>query len=943
VGQFKCVELLERAGELRVIDEAIADARAGAGGALLIEGPAGIGKTRLLRAVAARARRAKMAVLGSRGSELEGGFAWGVVRQLFERHVSELDGAMRAALFAGAAALAAPALGLSDGSGGDADASFATLHGLYWLMANAVRGGPAVIAVDDVQWSDMPSLRFLAFLMVRLEGLPLLVAMTARTGGPASPEAAELIDRIGSDADVRRLRPAPLSRGASARFVRSQLGDEAADEFCAACHTTTGGNPFLLHELVGELASEEVAPTAAAAEQVSGTTPEVVRRSVLLRLARMSTDAVALSRAVAVLGPQADMRHVADLADLDEAAATAAARAAIAADILEDGPTLAFVHPILRAAVLGDLSVPERARWHERAARLLAGDGSAADDVARHLVFAPAAGDEWVVRALREGAARASGGGAGDVAATYLRRALAEPPADDDRVDVLAELAAAEVADDVQGACAHLEEAMALLAPGPRHAELALALGRALALAGRFADAADLLEAAIGELGEDASQLARTLQAEFVNMARWELSTRPRSFPVIDRLRERALAGEALDPRLETQVAIELAVEGRELAPALAHARAALAGVELMAAESSSNVPQAVSVVLCADAVDEASRHAEALLRTAEQQGWPMVSAIAASACALVSLHRGAVSDAIAYARQSLPEGSEGWAPPMGVAFLAGALIARGELEDAGAEYARRGWDGELPPVWPFTVACFFRGQLRAARGEHERAVADLLLTGELCTRWGVLNPAFVWWRSCASASLVALDRHREALDLAREELELARRWGASRSVGMALRAVGNAEPERQGVRTLREAVSTLERSHARLELAMALADLGAALRRSGERREAREQLRRGLDLAHQLGALAVAQRAREELVVAGGRPRRDALRGRDALTAGELRVARLAAAGQTNRQIAQALFVTLRTVEHHLTNVYGKLGIRSRAELAEALEPGAQ
>jgi DNA-binding NarL/FixJ family response regulator len=150
------------------------------------------------------------------------------------------------------------------------------------------------------------------------------------------------------------------------------------------------------------------------------------------------------------------------------------------------------------------------------------------------------------------------------------------------------------------------------------------------------------------------------------------------------------------------------------------------------------------------------------------------------------------------------------------------------------------------------------------------------------------------------------------------------------------MRAVGNAE--RDGTSTLRGAVSELELSESPLELALALVDLGAVLRRAGERSEAIEQLRRGLDLAHHHGALAVAERARQELVVAGGRPRRDAVRGRDALTPSELRVARMAASGRTNRQIAQALFVTLRTVEVHLTSTYDKLGIGSRKQLGEAL-----
>ena len=219
-----------------------------------------------------------------------------------------------------------------------------------------------------------------------------------------------------------------------------------------------------------------------------------------------------------------------------------------------------------------------------------------------------------------------------------------------------------------------------------------------------------------------------------------------------------------------------------------------------------------------------------------------------------------------------------------------------------------------------------------------EAAVADLVSLGADATRWGIVNPAAIAWRSAAALSQAALGATAAARELAAEEVALARRWGASREIGMALRAAGLVEGGEAGIAVLNEAVSVLRQSPARLELARALGDLGAARRRTGARGAARDLLRESLDLAHELGGHAVAERAREELLAAGGRPRRDASHGRDALTPSELRVAELAAAGRTNRQIAQALFVTQRTVENHLTSAYAKLGITARPELATAL-----
>ena len=199
-------------------------------------------------------------------------------------------------------------------------------------------------------------------------------------------------------------------------------------------------------------------------------------------------------------------------------------------------------------------------------------------------------------------------------------------------------------------------------------------------------------------------------------------------------------------------------------------------------------------------------------------------------------------------------------------------------------------------------------------------------------------NPAVLAWRSHLALALLGLDRRDEALELAREEVELARAWGSPRPIGVALRARGLAEGGAEGIETLRESVDVLEGSSARLELARSLVELGAALRRANERAEARELLREGLDLAVRSGALPLVERAEQELAATGARPRRLLLSGVESLTASERRVARFAAEGLSNKDIAQALFVTTKTVEVHLSNVYRKLGIGSRDELPQAL-----
>jgi DNA-binding CsgD family transcriptional regulator len=306
----------------------------------------------------------------------------------------------------------------------------------------------------------------------------------------------------------------------------------------------------------------------------------------------------------------------------------------------------------------------------------------------------------------------------------------------------------------------------------------------------------------------------------------------------------------------------------------------------------------------------------------------------------LTALYTGDVSDALAYGQQALVSGA-GWIPLITVGFLIRALVDRGDLDQARALLDQHHLAGELGPIWPYNVVRHARGCLHAAAGNHAAACEDLLAAGELATSYGIFNPVMFPWRSDVAPSLSAIGDPQRARELCAEDLSLAQRWGTPGGIGVALRTsalVGDAD---RRIELLTEAVDVLRGAPARLEFARALADLGAACRRGGLISEARAHLREGLDLAHELGALTLADRARDELVAAGGRPRRDAIRGRDALTPSELRVAQLAAAGQTNRQIAQALFVTRRTVETHLTSSYEKLAIRSRSELAAALAQG--
>jgi DNA-binding CsgD family transcriptional regulator len=306
---------------------------------------------------------------------------------------------------------------------------------------------------------------------------------------------------------------------------------------------------------------------------------------------------------------------------------------------------------------------------------------------------------------------------------------------------------------------------------------------------------------------------------------------------------------------------------------------------------------------------------------------------------ALLHLRLGNLADAEADARVALETGPR---PPgihaaVALAALVETLAERGELQAAEAADRRYRFAERFPTTEQTAWLLAARGRLHLAELRADAALDDLLTAGELLAR--LRSPgATIPWRSDAAVAQLALGARAEARTLAAEEVALADAFGAPRTLGIALRAAGLTQGGRRGIELLRQAAHVLEGSPARLEHARALTDLGAALRRAGQRAESREILRRALDLAHRLGALALTDRARTELVAAGGRPRRVVLSGLDSLTPSERRVAQLAAAGLSNRDIAQQLFITGRTVEGHLTHAYLKLAIASREQLPAAI-----
>jgi ATP/maltotriose-dependent transcriptional regulator MalT len=413
---------------------------------------------------------------------------------------------------------------------------------------------------------------------------------------------------------------------------------------------------------------------------------------------------------------------------------------------------------------------------------------------------------------------------------------------------------------------------------------------------------------------------------------------------------EPAFRGESVPPHISSLAAVEALYANRPAAEVLALAEQAARGWHLLPGFARAPLTAQLFVALVfSEHFTLARRLLDEEMDGARRCGSAAQFLNAASFRSMVFYRLGSLAEAETDARAALeaahlhagtgPSGSgasyRSLHAPMVVAVLVDALIERGELEEAARLLRKTGLADADSPLLLFTFLISARARLRAAEGRTQQAIAELIALGKRMAR--VRSPALVPWRSQAALALAG-DDPDEAGRLARKELELARVFGAPRTLGLALRAAALSGRRSERVPLLREAVAVLEDSPARLEHARALVDLGGALRRQGQRSEARDKLERGMDIAQACGATALAELAREELRAGGVRPRRLALTGVDALTGAERRVADLAAQGLSNRQIAQALVVSVATVETHLRHVFHKLDIGSRQELAEQL-----
>ncbi|MGZ4274848.1 MAG: LuxR C-terminal-related transcriptional regulator, partial [Solirubrobacteraceae bacterium] len=778
------------------------------------------------------------------------------------------------------------------------------------------------------------SARSLVYLARRIESLPALLVVAVRRGAVAGPVAA-----LGEQAALV-LEPRPLSEAASGVLVRRELGPRADDDLCRSCHEATGGNPFYLRELLADLKSEGRRPTVEVARSVRSLGAGAVGRSVLVRIGRLGWDCDRLAQALAILGPGAPLRHAATLAELDRAAAEAAADRLRAADVLAAERELDFVHPIVHEALLAEVPAARRAALHSGAASLLLADGAPPDRVAAHLLSAEPFGEGWVVEALRAAARQAMGRGAPDTAAGYLRRALAEPPAAEARLEVLLELGRAEARLPGDHEFPALREALALARDPSDRARVAQELAWALLSVGRGGMVRELVQEMLRDSDRLDAELVERLEAHLLGGGATDLTATRTVLTRTAPWFERARRDEVSDPLMLAALASTGIVTGLRAIEASGLARRALCDPRLLEYLIAYN--SAARVLAWTDQFDNAAEAQEVGLAEAQRRGSAPLFMHTSSVCSVTALRVGKLDQAEDHAQRAYELAREVGSEHFAAMFLIPVLVERGRLDDARALIDSLELGEPQLAVWQGPGVLAGRGCVRVASGELEAGVTDLLEADRRMAAGGCHLSVLVDWAPTATGALARLGHAEEAAAVARRELDAAIAFGTPRRKAMALSARGGLDAGPEGLEQLREAVALLEDSPAALERARALVNLGSGLRRRDESVAARELLAAGLDLAHRCGAVALAETARAELVATGARPRRASLRGPGALTPAELRTAEMAARGMSNREVAQALFVSTKTVETQLSQAYAKLGISSRAELAVALSGDA-
>ncbi|KUN83523.1 AAA family ATPase [Streptomyces griseoruber] len=860
--------------------------RDGRGSVLTLHGPVGTGRTELLDAFSEFADSDGAQVLMAAGSPLEREFPLGVVRQLFQSpHLAPEIVSEAARLIENGVAVG-PAPHWSSPEGGEAGSRVRptpqVLHGLSTLLLDFARHTPLLLAVDDRQDADIQSLEFLLYLARRIRNARVLTVLCSREN-MTPPEPFFDVD-LASQPHHERIRLRLFGPEVIAELVGARLGEETARRHAAAVHDLTGGNPLLVRAVIDD-------------QEAGGGHPDLVvgenyRRGVMNCLHRVDPFALRVARGVAALGRPAEPSLLAELLLLANDSPPRALYLLHAAGLFRDGY---FRHPSGAGDLLAAMRPAELAALHRRAAGLLRNAGAPAEHIAEQMRAA-------------EGQVRAPWAADGTSPTMPDGGPQAPEPVDEARRPE------SDRPQDVVIQCVPWlpESGPDAATPSPRQQRTRV---RHLFWHGQVDEGVTALHRYEAEHQADPG--ARSRLRDWVRY--WYPALLPRTAAGPDAERDRPGGTRATPP---DGMGVLTALLGGLPAPdAVARAESVLRESRLGDARVRS-LTAALTALLYADQSDRAARWCAAVTNRPGRGHDATEDALLAALTAEAALRQGDVRTAEEYARAAFQQiDPDRWG--VGVGFpLATMIAARTALnrhEDA-ARYLAMPVPGAMFRTPMGLHYRYARAGHHLAVGDAEAALADYQECGATMARWDLDHlPGLVPWRIGAARAQLALGRPGAARSLTDRQLKDLG-LGRPRILGMALRTRAAAAESAERTPLLERAVQALEISGDQFELSAALAELSAAHGALGDPAQARTADRRARHLSR----------------VSGTAP---AQPGDDELSEAERRVAELAACGLTNREIGQKLFITVSTVEQHLTKVYRKLGVRRRMELADLLE----
>lgn len=922
--------MIEREKEIAALRTVLQDATQGRGGVAVVSGPVASGKTELLHTFAQCSADSGALVLSATASRAEQSMPFEVMAQLFQP-VSQSEESRRWTSGLISPEMCGKALAESDGTAAE-KSSAQVMQALWMILTNLAADRPVVIVVDDLQHVDELSRDCLLYLARRLRFSRALMVLTEQTGPQHRYQAfhADLLRQP----HCKRIKLAPLSEDGVRELLRERVGEERAARLAPKAHELTGGNPLLVNAV---LEDHLTGVADGSGDLLLG---DAFGEAVLSCLHRGDPLLLEVTRAVAVLGGAGGTELISAVLDTSAETAAQHVQALNGIGVLSHWQ---FRHPAAARAVLDHVTVEERSRMHVRAATLLQQDGSPNETVARHLLAAGAPLPPWAVEVLRDAAEQALFGDQTTTAVAYLELASSICVDEQERGAIMALLTSIEWQLDPSTASRHLPRLISSVWQRQLDQQHAMTMLRYLLWHGRFDEAEETMYH-LDRLPVQGDPV-RAAEIEFLRM--WLAYSYP---PLAARFARPAAVERTVPVALSTspqhQAANVLAtiLSGRVDDQLVAKAEQLLQSCQLRDS-TLEPLTTVLTALVYADRIPLAAQWCDSLLGEASARRAPTWQAVLSSSRAEISLRQGDLPAAAEHARTALASVSqERWGPSIG-SPLASQLLAATEMGDFG-EAARVLAQPVPNSTYESRYGLYYlhaRGHYYLATGRPHAALNDFQVCGDLMVKWSVDLPELVPWRLDVAEVHLRVNNRDQAV--AHVEDQLARiPTTPSRTRGMALRLLAEAGDVDSRPRLLAEACDVLQTVGARLELAKALTDLSEVHNTTGELDRARMVARRASSMAKACHAEPLLERGSSRQVEQHFAGRPDVIEisgagGTSTLSDAERRVATLAAQGYTNRQIARRLFITVSTVEQHLTRAYRKLNVNRRTDLPIDIE----